>query len=340
MSKEKRGTIMLFTGDEDFLLKEKIKSWKKASEEKYGEFNVMSISLEIPNKDAIGYISLRSKEIASEFLTPSFFGEKRVIFLENFPVSDKKGLTKDADKFFMKIYKSLENLPENNVVIMSSFKPDKRTSIYKNIKKIAQVEEFKKLESQELYDWILNKTKSLEAKMLANAARFLAEYCGNDLWKIDQEIKKLVSYCEKETISEEHIQEICLPHTELADFALSNALQNSDTKKAIKILKEELDLSTHPQVIISRDLATVIRQILNVKWASENNKSAKEISMHPFVFSKWKNSAFKFSYSKIKEAFNLLLAIDEGLKTGKIDTSSNNYSMFSLEAEKFIMKIF
>lgn len=338
---ETRGKIFLFTGEENFLIREKLRNWKKASEEKHGEFNILNIEIDIPQKDSDNYLNLRSKEISSELVTPSFFGEKRVIFLDNFPITEiGKKSAKDTEKYSLRIVRALENLPEANVVILSSANPDKRTKVWKMVNKIAKVELFDKLQERELIDLIIARIEHLGGKILPAAAQFLISYIGNDLWKIDREISKLVHFCEAKPIAESDIQKICIPSVEIINFGISNALQDGNLKKVFEIFHNEIDSGTAPQAIILRDLAPVMRQILHVAWANENNKNANEAGMNPWMFNRWKNAVKKISFDEAKQAYNALMLIDEGSKTGKIEVKSDDVKMFSLVIEAFFLEFF
>jgi DNA polymerase III delta subunit len=335
-NKEEQGVIMLITGTEDFLIKERFHNLQKASEDKYGEFNVLTVTLGPEDKSRI---KLRSKEIASELLTPAFFGSKRVIFLENFPPS--KGLfNKDDDKYLVQILKAIEDLPEGNVVVISAVNPDQRTKLYKTLVKIAKVETFNELKEGQLTDWILTKISQLGGKMLPAAASFLANYCGNDLWKINQEVKKLANWADTKPISEADIQKICLPHDQMIPFAFSNALQSADWLKALEILQQQIAMGIAPQVVLMRDLAPIVRSIVNVQWATANNLDAKAIKMNPWVFSRWRSIASKFESHELKAMLQGLVKIDQGLKTGKIDASGGELRLFSLTIEYFLLEFF
>ncbi len=337
---EPKGKILFFTGEETFLLKEKLRAFKKASEQKYGEFNTLSVNLQIPERGGAEKINKQTKEIATEFLTPSFFGDKRVIFLENYPVSNTgKKIPAGADIYLLRILDSLEKLPSENVVVLSSENPDKRTKIYKRIIKIADQTVFNKLQGMTLHKWIIQKASSLKGKINLKNAEFLVNYCSNNLWTITLELKKLANYCDQAEITQNDIKKVCIQNTEVIDFGLSNAMQSGNFKKTLDILHDELDIGTHPQVIISRDLATVFRQMLAVKWGLDNHKLPKETGVHPYVFSKWTRLVRRLSLEKLKNGFRGALKLDEDLKTGGIDIIGGDYSIFSLRVERLLLEV-
>ncbi|MCT4592180.1 MAG: DNA polymerase III subunit delta [Candidatus Gracilibacteria bacterium] len=331
--------VFLFIGEEEFLIKEKIKEWKKLSVDKYGEFNVTYASFDLPDRDVSGYLNQRCTEIASEILTPSFFGDKRVIFIENFPPKLTRPI-EDSQRFFMRILSSLKELPEENVVIISSFLPDKRTKVYKELTKDYKTEIFNKFDNRELCEWILRRVAKYGGKMLPSASGFLAEYCAGDLYKIDQDIKKLVDYKGVEPISERDIESLCIKTSMVADFALANSMSDANVQKILTILHTELNAGSVPQMILFKDIAPTLRQLLQVIYAVEKDKDPKAIGMNPWVFNRWKSVSKKFTLNEIKEAYLKILEIDEGMKTGKIETSLNDYRMFMLFIEKFFWEMF
>jgi hypothetical protein len=95
-----------------------------------------------------------------------------------------------------------------------------------------------------------------------------------------------------------------------------------------------------PQVVLMRDLAPIVRSIVNVQWATANNLDAKAIKMNPWVFSRWRSIASKFESHELKAMLQGLVKIDQGLKTGKIDASGGELRLFSLTIEYFLLEFF
>jgi len=333
MNKE---NIFFLAGSETFLLKEKIKEWKKAAEKKYGQFNTLTIFFEAAWLKSNNIINKKSKEIISEISTPSFFGEKRIIFLENFPPFEKK-INPEQSKYLLRIIKNLALVPLENVIVISCQNPDKRTKIFKELNNIAKVEFFEKLEEKSLLSWICHRFKEKGCTLKTNIAQEIINFCGHDLWKINQEIEKLTLFKANKEILLEDIKKICTPSFEIVDFAFANAIQSGKIKEILINFKKTIDSGVEVQSSIFRIIAPIIRQIYKIIWALKYKKTARDVNIHPFVFSRCKNIASQYSEDKIKIFIEKLILIDQKIKTGKIEISSNDQRMLMLQLEKFLI---
>lgn len=362
MSEEenKTGKITFCMGADTFSLREQLRDWRKRAEEQCGEFNVLTVVFDLPERNPLAYLDEITKKVASELLTPSFFGEKRVIFLENFPPTEKgkrslvaekdddteggekgkKAVKSGAGDFLLRVVRALKNLPPQNAVIISSEEPDGRLAAYKELQKIAKTVVFHKKEGGELTRWILQRVAHYGGKMLPAAAPFLTEYIGNEPQKIDQEIRKLVNFCEEKPISEADIQKLCVPSAETEEWALSGALQEGNLRKAIKTFHAQMENGDAPQKVLLVDIAPTVRNLLKAVWAVANKKTARDAGLNPWLFDRLKAVAGRLDYAKIKEAYAALLLIDEGTKNGKIEISGTDYRLFSLVVETFFLEFF
>ncbi|KKR25966.1 MAG: hypothetical protein UT55_C0023G0012 [Candidatus Peregrinibacteria bacterium GW2011_GWE2_39_6] len=138
MSKQ---NIVLLYGENTFNLHEKIRFWKQAFIEKYnGDINIDEFDGQTEPHLIV--------EAASAM---PFLSEKRLVVVKNFLELQKpETLKKMADH--------LDLISENTVLIfIESTPPDKRTTLFKKIQKIARIEEFKPLSSELLLTWTLKK---------------------------------------------------------------------------------------------------------------------------------------------------------------------------------------
>jgi hypothetical protein len=83
-----------------------------------------------------------------------------------------------------------------------------------------------------------------------------------------------------------------------------------------------------------------MRQLILTRYAVDQNKSAKEIGMNPFVFGKTKPVAQKFSLQHLKNMHGKLLWIDEGTKTGVIPAAAGKEEMLVFALERWIGEFF
>ncbi len=75
-----KANIVFFTGSNHIFLRRDLDAWIDIFAKKYGEYNISRLS-----KD-----NLVKTNIQAELLTPVFLGEKRLIVLEDIPLSASK----------------------------------------------------------------------------------------------------------------------------------------------------------------------------------------------------------------------------------------------------------
>lgn len=114
---------------------------------------------------------------------------------------------------------------------------DKRSRLYKIIKKIGICFSAKKLWDNKIPDWIQSHLSQMSYKIGAQETALLAEYLGNDLSKISKELEKLTINVKKgETITPQMIEDNIGISKDYNVFALSNALATRQVEQANKII--------------------------------------------------------------------------------------------------------
>jgi DNA polymerase-3 subunit delta len=144
----------------------------------------------------------------------------------------------------MKEIERLEAYVENplpSTVFVVSFKGktlDKRKSLYKNLKKTAEIYEFEKIKDYKLQEWIANYVRSKGYTVNSKAIVLLDEHIGNDLSRIVNEIEKLaLNLGGKKEITEDDIEKYIGISKEYNVFELQAAIAKKDLTKAITIIQ-------------------------------------------------------------------------------------------------------
>lgn len=158
------------------------------------------------------------------------FAEKQVVLLK------EAQQMKDIDK--------LENYIERplaSTIFVVSYKEkplDKRTKLYKTIKKDGEIFTSEKVRDYKLVEWVTDYVKSQDFTMSAKAIVLLAEHLGNDLNRIVNEVDKLtLNLGDRKTINEDDIEKYVGISKEYNAFELQDALSKKDLAKAIKIIQ-------------------------------------------------------------------------------------------------------
>ena len=338
----KKKNLFFVGGENTFELAKFLKNWEMAAIKKYGEFAVSRVD----------FLESDPQNLIAELKTPPFFGaEKRIFFLENFPPPPpSRPFSKEKKAAIEKVATILENLSDENVVVCAVAKPDRRTAAFKKLDKIFGEKKifpaFEKTNSGILSaagrraatDFARKNVAEKGGKILPAAAAFLVDFCGGDPWKLDREISKLVAFsaAQQKPISEADIKKMATPSDEMANFAFSNAIQSGDLFEILAVIEKLLTAGDAPAAILARDASPTIRQLLAVKSA----KTAAESGVHPFVFSKMKRAADRFSAKKLRAAHEKLLKIDFESKIGLLPISPQKTRLFQLFLERIFLELF
>ena len=151
-------------------------------------------------------------------------------------------LLKEAQQ--MKDIEKLESYFENplqSTVFVAGYKGktlDKRKTLYKVLKKSAEIFNSEKVKDYKLQEWIAQFLQAKGYTINAKAVSLLDEHIGNDLGRIVNEIEKLdLNLKGKKDISEDDIEKYIGISKEYNVFELQEAIAKKDLAKAITIIR-------------------------------------------------------------------------------------------------------
>jgi DNA polymerase-3 subunit delta len=279
-------------------------------------------------------------EQINEAIAPvSLFSRKRMIVVSNLFLNKKENIFKDLVGYLKnKKEKSSTDDKDSNIIIFldSLEKEEKLTkdknSLFQFLIKEKYVIKSNHLSNTETTMWAQKEVEARGGKITRQAASLLASLLGSDLWKIDNEINKLINYKngqkqalllqEEETaeIQIKDIEELVKGNLDERIFALTDALSNKNKAMAVKLFKEQLDAGLADQYL----LFMVTRQfkiLLRIKQAMEVGQNSRQIitdlKIHPFAAQKGMAQARNFSLNVLKEIFKKLIKIDYKIKSGQ-----------------------
>ncbi|MCW3093453.1 MAG: holA [Ferruginibacter sp.] len=158
------------------------------------------------------------------------FAEKQVVLLK------EAQQMKDLDRLDNYIERPLAS-----TIFVVSYKEktlDKRTKLYKTIKKDGEVFTSEKVRDYKLAEWVTDYLKSQDFTMTSRAIGLLTEHLGNDLNRIVNELEKLtLNLGQRKSITEDDIEKYVGVSKEYNVFELQDALGKKDLPKAIRIIQ-------------------------------------------------------------------------------------------------------
>lgn len=208
-------------------------------------------------------------------------------------------------------------------------------------------QEFAPLDGVALARWVQDRVKVLGVTIDATAARELITMVGSDLWRMHNELEKLMaaatglspSLREGEREGEGKITS-ALVH-ELVDtvpsdnlFAFVDAVGRGDRAGSLRILRELEAARVDPHHL----LATLHRQLRLLVMAADllergvpASQLAVELRVHPFVAQKLSQQAHTSSLSALRALYPRLLELDRKLKSSRAPWQAL-MELFTLEA--------
>lgn len=307
--------IYLFTWNSDFLISEAIKKWRNQFIEKYDEFNFSYIK----NLEKIDF-----NIVKENILSESFLWEKKLVILD---------LNNDLkDEITESILKILENKPENNIVILNYFSPDKRKKFWKNLVKLAELKEFNTSDENDIKKIINSK---FPWKIDSNALDLLIKYKSNNLEKIFSEIEKFL--ITKEIITKKDIEENTIPELEESIFQIVDLLLNKQKIESIQkiwtILNDTNIFAFYNNLLSNLRTSLFILKLKNQKVQNSEIWKILDLWNRSFLV----NKNYKITYEELKKLYISLVEIDKKMKTWKFVSSEEDD--IRVEVEKCIMKI-
>ena len=102
----------------------------------------------------------------------------------------------------------------------------------------------------------------------------LAEYVGNDLFALENEINKLVGYAHGQTITTHHVDIMVHAQFDTLIFHFTDALCSGNARKAYKLLADQLESGAHELYVLTM-LSRQFRIMLLLKAYARDRSANK-----------------------------------------------------------------
>lgn len=270
----------------------------------------------IPEGDTMNYAyyegkGINVKEVIDLSETMPFFGERRLIVIEN------SGFFKNASP---ELAEYMKDIPETTNFIFVESEIDKRGKLYKAVKDRGRVVELSKQDEHTLLRWILGNIKKEGKNTTESTVRYLLSKCGTDMENLQKEMEKLFCYTlEKDVIEIADIEEICTTQITNQIFEMVTAVAEKKQKKALDLYYDLLALKEPPMRILYL-LSRQFRLLMEVKGLAENGYGKKDIAatavLHPYVAGKYIEQAKAFRMKELRGILEESVEIEERVKTG------------------------
>lgn len=261
------------------------------------------------------------KELHNECQAAPFLADKRLMIIDGVP---SRGSKEEVQQ--------LENLlhPSAHLLFVletDSIKKPKLSIPAKELVKIANVQEFPNLSTNELLQWLQQKIVESGAESMDEAAKkSLLQTVGENQALLATEVEKLSTYAFQRAITVEDVQLLASSSTEQDVWQLMDFLGAGNIAGALHFIHSLLDKGYSPQALWSTFLwmITQLTQIVAVVEAGETNpwKIAGIVRANPYGVKAILPFARTVSRERLRNIVQTAVEADQGLKTGRYKATS------------------
>ncbi|GAC1464212.1 MAG: DNA polymerase III subunit delta [Ktedonobacteraceae bacterium] len=330
----------LFHGDDEFTAREQVKKLRESGRFEY-------------NQDTYNGADTDLVTITTTTDTMPFLTEQRLVLVEGLP-KRKRGEASDVTSkpatepeatakgakgkkgkksksialtragFEKALAEHVPAMPDTTVLVLLVDEViDAANPLVKVAEKHGKVVQCTLPKGAALEHWIAKRAKSSGVKVSPEASSLLANFIGNHLRLLSNEIDKLAAYVgEGKTINADDVRKLSAQVQEARIFDLTDALAQRNRKQALNILHDLLSDGEPPIKLISTIISQV-RSLLLVKELSQkgmrSSAIAATIGMAPFIAEKALRQVGNFTMPQLEEAYRQLLSSDAALKRSRIE---------------------
>src|SRR5436309_1233448 len=234
-----------------------------------------------------------------------------------------KGSTKSRAGFEKGLVDYIPHLPDFCVLIVLVDEVlDASNPLLKAAGQYGQVIQCMLHKGAALESWITKRAKSISVSISTDAATLLANFIGNQLRLLANELDKLATYAGNGAIIHvDDVRKLSAQVQEARIFDLTDALAQRNRKQALDILHDLLADGEPPLKLISTIISQV-RSLLLVKELADDGLRLSQIvsatGMAPFVAEKALRQIGRFSPVQLERAYRELLSTDAALKRSRL----------------------
>jgi DNA polymerase-3 subunit delta len=295
--------IILIYGDDEYRVNKAVSGVKKD----FGQNNLN-----------ISYFEneLNFPKIKADTETVPFLSDKKLVIVKNLSKVKGKKIQNDVLEWIKK-------QPDTCDVILLEETLTPKNWLLAGARGHAQIQNLSKMRPYEVSHWIKELVTSKGGQIDTIAAEKLAALIGNDLWRLDNEIQKLLTYNKHVTL--ETVNR--LVEGEFLDniFVLTDALSEKKIEKALPTLNGFLGSEDSEMYLLSM-LSRQIRNLISIKDLDSKGLReadiATKLKLHPYVVKNTLRQSKNFTFEQLLSLHQSLLKIDYNLKTTNIDSKA------------------
>lgn len=300
-------------------LDKSLAAWKAEFVKRHGEANVQEVSFQQFAGDPRALGSL-----FAELLTPSLFSAKRLVILRGFPSEPVKKLTEDMEKTEQACLETLEQVPEDVVILLVSRRPDKRRSIYKKVAAFAKLKEFLLKD----IDVTAQVTMELAGMVAREDVPFVVQVLEGRRETIANDMTMLRQYGMSAPLTRDVVELLCPPKLEESVFIILEGIFSGHRQEALARLQRLFIIGAVPLQVLGAftwqmEMLVAARSALEAKMSAE--EAADILNTKPYSITKAMRSVQGLSKTHLAGMVHRLADIDRLSKTGGLDMDGDEF---------------
>ncbi|MBI2551356.1 DNA polymerase III subunit delta [Candidatus Uhrbacteria bacterium] len=300
-------------GDDGFRVREKANQMRQAFIQRHDPTKINVTVLPARESERLEPNAVRVALRQSPFLAP-----KRMVIVTGILTS----ATKKADyKIWEEIFSSI---PTSTILVCLDCKsvPDiEKHPLITFVSSLPEVHKypFPSLVGASLVSWVIERANSLKGRIDRVQAQELVSRVGSDLFRMDAELRKLVSYAGSGSITKEAIEELVRPMAESNLFGLMDTISGGDGQRAAQLLMKERQAGSDAFSLWGLWLRQIRLLRAASQWEQEHGPSSaggfgSVFRLHQFVAKKTMSQQRAFSPDALVRACARALEADQLIK--------------------------
>ncbi len=278
-------------------------------------------------------------EDSADFDLKKIYGKKSdetqenqlIDFVKRFPLSGDYSLlivkdSKNISTDFKNVISYIENCNPKTILVLSfNSSVDKRKKIYKSSLKNGIVFESKKIYENQIYSWIENQCKYKSLNLHPNSIKIIADFTGNDLSQIDNELEKLkLNSKEEELIRPEEVEDIIGFSKEYNFFELTKVIGKNNYDKSLELVTYmSKNTKKYPMPLIIGTVYSFFNKLFIYHSIENKSEASKLLGINPYFINEYREASNVFSMKRISKIFAYLLEADKRSKGIDFDNTDH-----------------
>lgn len=212
------------------------------------------------------------------------------------------------------------NMPPTTELVMLEDRLDARNPLLSQLEPLAHVQRFDPLGGESLRRWIEHRVRS-QGGAIANAAvALLEQWVGGDLWAMNNELAKLMTYCGSRAITDQDVRTLAVHTREENVFRLVDAILDGHSDEAQRSFSR-LMMEGSPALGVAAMINRQLRLAVRAKSLGDIPEAelASRLGISGFPLKKTHRQARAYSWARLRTAYRRLVEMDLAVKTGKCE---------------------